>query len=114
MTGNIAFNSSSRTILDEDLVECGFGRYRPSDTVMPVLDEPIAFLAANYWITSQKPEENELHSFFFKSSDAHSSSENGLENYLVICLAELFKEPTELSKVFTFVENMGPDLALAN
>ncbi|KAG6883697.1 hypothetical protein C0993_004557, partial [Termitomyces sp. T159_Od127] len=100
--GDLDFPYNSK-IHDKELVETGFARYSgASEDDHAVFDEPLAYLAAEQWITSRGSDSEQRHAVFFRAIKQQNSAANGLEEYTALCIADIFKCPTELSQVFTF------------
>ncbi|KAG6844459.1 hypothetical protein H0H87_006742 [Tephrocybe sp. NHM501043] len=109
MSGNLDFGLSM--VLPEKnikLVECGFARFQ--GTMMqdsnPVIDEPLVYLAAEFWINMQGRIWNSRHDVFAQAIGNHTLTANGLERYTALCLADAFKDYIPLSTFFTFA-NIG-------
>ncbi|KAG6872713.1 hypothetical protein C0995_007280 [Termitomyces sp. Mi166 len=99
LSGDVDYPYQCRTY-DKDLVECGFARYPGVSEIdqAAIFDNPLAYLAAEQWITNQ---------------DQQNPKSNGLEMYTALIIADIFENPTKLSRVFSF-SDMGKDQGLAN
>ncbi|KNZ78642.1 hypothetical protein J132_11083 [Termitomyces sp. J132] len=113
MSGNLDFLTTLK-VTNWALVECGFARFPGAkiEDGNPLFDEPLAYLAADIWINSQKDLWKQRHEFFVEQIGKHSPHANGLERYIALVLAEAFRGFTQLSNVFDFAST-GIDRNLA-
>ncbi|KNZ72705.1 hypothetical protein J132_02139 [Termitomyces sp. J132] len=109
LRGRTDFETSGEGLVDSKLVECGFARY--PDGKAATFDEPLAYLAADFWLSSCW---SSRHQYFLKDINQNSSDQNGLERYIAICLAHIFREFTPLSAFFRFAHNLGKPKLLEN
>ncbi|KAG6875986.1 hypothetical protein C0992_001541 [Termitomyces sp. T32_za158] len=109
INGCTDFERSGAGLVEVDLVECGFARY-PSATDRPVFDEPLAYLAADFWITAHRKSK---HAYFVERIHQNALNNNGLEQYTAICLAHIFRDYTPLSAYFDF-SGIGGNRRLAD
>ncbi|KAH0588193.1 hypothetical protein H2248_006908 [Termitomyces sp. 'cryptogamus'] len=101
-TGDLNHAASTR-IVNRNIVECGFARYGSDTKSGIIFDEPLAYIAAEAWISRQESTWEQKQSFFLKSLELYNKN-NELENYTMLCLAHAFMQPTKLSSVFEFAD----------
>ncbi|KAG5640661.1 hypothetical protein DXG03_007606 [Asterophora parasitica] len=86
------------------LVQSGFARFpKPGSTSQEaVIDEPLAYLAAEYWIATRtvRTKRHDWYAKRFLTSTLPNT--NGLELYVLSCLADIFSSYKLLSEIFTF------------
>ncbi|KAH0588090.1 hypothetical protein J132_11051 [Termitomyces sp. J132] len=99
INGHTDFERNGTSLVDTDLVECGFTRYPSSAKGRPTFDEPLAYLAADFWITAHRKSK---HAYFLEHIHQNALGNNGLEQYTAICLAQIFRYYTSLSAYFDF------------
>ncbi|KAG5723002.1 hypothetical protein E4T56_gene17370, partial [Termitomyces sp. T112] len=113
MSGNLDFSATIK-VTNYGLVECGFARFPGSkiEDGKPLLDEPLAYLAADIWLNSQEDLCKKRYDYFSEQIGRHSVVGNGLERYTALILAEAFRNFTQLSHIFDFADT-GIDRGLA-
>lgn len=110
MRGRTDFESSGEGLVNVNLVECGFARFPGVKYPDPIFDEPLAYLAADFWINTWVSR----HDYFVRRIDQNTPEQNGLERYIALCLAHIFGEFTLLTEFFKFAENLGNPAQLAD
>ncbi|KAG6885547.1 hypothetical protein C0992_005081 [Termitomyces sp. T32_za158] len=104
LRGRTDFETSGEGLVDSKLVECGFARYPDGKGLPATFDEPLAYLAADTWISSYW---FSRHHYFLQRINHNSPEQNGLERYTAICLAHIFRQFTPLSIFFRFARKLG-------
>ncbi|KAG6894900.1 hypothetical protein C0992_004047 [Termitomyces sp. T32_za158] len=111
LRGRTDFETSGEALVESKLVECGFARYPDGKELSATFDEPLAYLAADTWISSYG---FSRHHYYFQRINQNSSEQNGLERYTAICLAHIFRKFTPLSRFFRFACKLGKPEKLEN
>ena len=93
-----AFAGADRALF----VEYGFARHKAAIDE-PLIDEPLAILAALHWVE----EKFSVFDTLRNDIDKHAPRRNGFEAYLVFYLREVFEKAPALHSVFTFREDFA-------
>ncbi|KAG5641759.1 hypothetical protein DXG03_004271, partial [Asterophora parasitica] len=101
-SGSVDFLEDKLVIIDTAMVECGFARY-PAPDAPPVIDEPLAYLAADHWISTMGENWVQRHHYFVEHIGHNTPTTNGYELYVASRLADDFRNFTPLSKHFDLV-----------